>query len=271
MIHDVLLGGTCHSSHSPLPFLSLPLSLLTPFPTNTPQLHIRQILPSPCYSHLAKHVHALLAHREVQRAHQRVRVLHELHLHDRVLRLAHRFDILTKRLLIDQADGIDRLGELPERSSGAKDERVENGGQNDAPKIRLRDDDSLHVRHRGRVFVLVEVEIARDARQDARTGDHHLGAEGRNAVANAVHDCDERLRIDRADRIDVLCEQNLQKHKHGALVLRPLLRVRQTGKRGNREGLERRANHDFEVHFQNVFETRVVVKWKHTEGNVLPL
>lgn len=245
--------------------------LLTLFPpTNTSQLHIRQILSSPCYSHLAKLIHALLAHRIIQRTHQIIRILHQLHLHNRVLILAHRLNILPKRLLVDQTHCIDGFGELPQGGRGSKNERIQHGRQNDAPKIGLRDDDPLNIRDGGRVFVLVQIQIARHAREDPRARDDHLGTEAGHAVAHAVHDRNERLRVDRTHRIDVFREQNLQEHKHRSLVFRPFLSVRK-GKRGNREGLEGRADHDFEVHLQNVFKTGIVVKWKHAERNVLPL
>ena len=228
---------------SPLHSLSLLHSLpspSTPFlsPTNTPQLHIRQILSSPCYSHLAKLIHALLAHRIIQRTHQIIRILHQLHLHNRVLILAHRLDILPERLLVNQTHRIDGLGELPERRRRAKNERIQHGSQNDAPKIGLRDDNPLNIRDRRRVFVLIQIQIARYTRQNPRTRDHDLRTEAGHAVTHAIHDRNERLRVDRTHRLDVFREQNLQKHKHRALVFRPLLPINKSGNRETERDLK---------------------------------
>lgn len=82
---------------------------------------------------------------------------------------------------------------------------------------------------------MVEVEVAGDASEDARTGDDNLGSEGRNAVADAVHDGDEGLRVDGADGFDVLCEENFEEDEDGSLVFGPFLKVRE-----RREERERR-------------------------------
>ena len=77
-------------------------------------------------------------------------------------------------------------------------------------------------------------------------------------MADAAHNSYERLRPDCRHRRQMVREQHIQKVEHGRFIFGPLLRVI-FSRQLDAQLIEGRADHDLEVHRENVLKAVVVV------------